>query len=366
MSFRRRLLLIFALTLFFSVAAVAWMVAGLTRRAFERADRERTQALVAQFRREFNSRGEEIIRRVEAVAASESAARMAIAVSRGNPDYGAYLSETKVIAESQRLDFLDFLDSEGKVISSAESPASFGYKADWLNPGQPVPRNAFLKKEELPNGMALGLFAARSVAAVDGSIIVIGGRRLDNGFLRSLELPAGTRALLYQNFSASFSPAFLIDASGIIQQPEKFEPLIRYVQQQGAESSALVQWSSDPADDETVHAIPLEGADRQVVGVLLAGNARRSYVELKRRIASVALLVAAGGILVGVILSSWAAGRITRPVEQLAAAAREVAAGNLDTRVESSSADELGALADAFNRMTTELMQQRERLVQSE
>ena len=366
MSFRRKLLLVFALTVFLSVAAVAWMVASLTRRAFERASEERTQALVAQFRREFGRRGEDIIHRVEAVANGEAANGLALSLSRGNPDYGAYLSEARSIADSQRLDFLDFVDGQGMIVSSAHSPASFGYKEDGLNPSQTVPRNAFLKKEQLPEGAVLGLFAIRSVMVGDTTVFVIGGRRLDKDFLGSLELPSGMRALLYQNFTPSFSPDLLMDAWGTLQHPEKLASLITYVQQHGVESSALVHWTSDAADDETMHAIPLQGQDRQLAGVLLVGNSRRSYIELKRRIGSVALLVAGSGILLTILLSSWAAGRVTRPVEQLAAAAREVAAGNLKARVEPTSADEIGELAEAFNRMTGELVQQRERLVQTE
>jgi nitrogen fixation/metabolism regulation signal transduction histidine kinase len=72
------------------------------------------------------------------------------------------------------------------------------------------------------------------------------------------------------------------------------------------------------------------------------------------------------GILVAILVSSWAAARVTRPVEQLAHAAQEVAAGNWNTRVDVLGADELGQLADSFNRMTTELLGQKERLVQAE
>jgi len=53
-------------------------------------------------------------------------------------------------------------------------------------------------------------------------------------------------------------------------------------------------------------------------------------------------------------------------VERLAHAAQEVAAGNWNVRVEVSGGDELGQLADSFNRMTTELLGQKERLVQAE
>jgi len=87
---------------------------------------------------------------------------------------------------------------------------------------------------------------------------------------------------------------------------------------------------------------------------------------LRNRIRSAALLAGSIGIVLAVLFSGWAASRVTRPVEQLAEAARQVAEGNWNTRVVVHSADELGALAQSFNRMTEELLQQRARLVQTE
>src|SRR5271170_2872468 len=66
--FRRKLLGVFALTVFLSVAAVAWLVSEVTRRAFVHSEDERTAALVTQFRREFNRQGEDVARQVEAIA----------------------------------------------------------------------------------------------------------------------------------------------------------------------------------------------------------------------------------------------------------------------------------------------------------
>jgi len=70
--------------------------------------------------------------------------------------------------------------------------------------------------------------------------------------------------------------------------------------------------------------------------------------------------------LVGLVLGWWISERVTHPIEQLATGAREVAAGNWEARVEVHSRDEIGQLAGAFNEMTRQLAEQRERLVQTE
>jgi nitrogen fixation/metabolism regulation signal transduction histidine kinase len=127
-----------------------------------------------------------------------------------------------------------------------------------------------------------------------------------------------------------------------------------------------VHWSDNAAEDETIDAIPLTGRDTQLLGILLIGNSRRPYVELRQHIRTAALASGAAGILLAILLSGWAAARVTRPVEQLARAAREVASGNWNTQVAVDSSDEIGELAESFNRMTRELLAQRERLVQAE
>jgi nitrogen fixation/metabolism regulation signal transduction histidine kinase len=129
-----------------------------------------------------------------------------------------------------------------------------------------------------------------------------------------------------------------------------------------------VSWSADQADDEVFHALPLRGAgsDHPLLAILLVGNSRRPYVQLKRRIGASALLVGGGGIILAILLSSWAAARVTRPVEQLARAAQNVTAGEWGTQVEVHGSDEIAQLAESFNRMTAELLAQKERLVQTE
>jgi nitrogen fixation/metabolism regulation signal transduction histidine kinase len=144
--------------------------------------------------------------------------------------------------------------------------------------------------------------------------------------------------------------------------------LIDAVRKYDQEISGLVDWTSDRADEEVFHAIPLRGVgkDRPLLGILLIGNSRRSYVELKRHIRDSALLAGGGGIVLAILLSSWASARVTRPVVQLARAAQDVTSGNWNASVHVEGHDEVAQLAESFNRMTSELLAQKERLVQTE
>jgi len=169
LSFRRKLSLVFALTVFLSVGAVTWIVSSVTRRAFEHANEDQTAALIAQFRREFNRRGEDVAHRVETIASDEAVTRMALAVNRGPADYSAYVNEAKALADNQQLDFLEFVDSHGTILSSAQWPAKFGYKESSLPSGS-QPKVAFLRQEELPDGAALSLSAIRQVPVGDNPL----------------------------------------------------------------------------------------------------------------------------------------------------------------------------------------------------
>jgi len=375
MTFRRKLLAVFALTVFLSVAVVALLVLGVTRKAFEKSEEQRTTALVTEFQREFTRRGEEVAQRVEAIATSNPVSRMATAVNGTSADSAEYFELARQMAEGYQLDFLEFLDGHGTIISSAQWPAKFGYPdTGFESLSAASGESAFLKREELQDSTALGLFAVRATRISEHPVYVIGGRRLDKSFLSGLDLPADMRVLLYQNRSEHFSADSLLDpsapANGVdaARPADKFARLVEAVLQYNQEMTGIVSWSSDQADDEVFHALPLRGAgkDRPLLGILLVGNSRRSYVDLKRRIGAYALLVGGGGIILAILLSSWAAARMTRPVVQLARAAQEVAAGHWDTQVEISGGDEVAQLAESFNRMTAELLAQKERLVQTE
>ena len=373
MTFRRKLLTVFALTVFLSVAGVALLVQWLTRGAFEKTENERTAALVAQFQKEFTRRGDDVARRVQGIASSDSVMRMATSLNGSPADSQEYFDLARSLAESHQLDFLEFLNSNNAIISSAQSPAKFGYTDNSFD-ATSSDQGPFLKIEELQDGPALGFFAASRIAAGDHPVFVIGGRKMDKEFLSALDLPPGMRVLLYQNRGDRFSADLLMSPTGSnsmdsIHPAEKVAPLVEAVSKFNQEISGMVKWTSDQADDELFHAIPLRGTgkDHPLLAVLLVGTSRRSYVELKRRILDSALLVGGGGIVLAILLSSWAAARVTRPIEHLATAAQEVTAGDWNARVEvPPGRDEIAQLAETFNQMTAELLGQKERLMQAE
>ena len=364
MRLRLKLFLISAALVAISVVAVAWAVSATTRRAYERVERTHTDALVAQFEQEYNRRGQGVSERIAAIKGTESVLRMVVDLSRPGGDASPYVNEAAPLATSQQLDFLDLLSGNGTIISSASWSARFGYKENWVLSapvGQP-----FLRLWDLPDGNAVALTAVAVITLRDKTFYLVGGQRLDRQFLASLALPEGMRALLYLNTTPSFAPANLVSTSGGIDQPERLAPLIDQVRQQNRAVSASIGWTADPASAETFYTLPLAGPDGNWLAVLLVGSSQRYLVTLVRRIRLSALLVGAGGLLIGLALSWWAASRVARPVLELAEGAREVAAGRWDARVEIASKDEVGELARSFNQMTGQLVEQRERLVQAE
>jgi methyl-accepting chemotaxis protein len=77
----------------------------------------------------------------------------------------------------------------------------------------------------------------------------------------------------------------------------------------------------------------------------------REVAQARRRI----LLAVGGALVLAVLAGAYVSRRVVRPVRQLADAAHRVARGDLGTRVEVASSDEVGRLAEAFNTMVTGL-----------
>jgi two-component system, NtrC family, nitrogen regulation sensor histidine kinase NtrY len=350
-SFRTKVFLSVTATVVLAVWLVAAVVSTLVTRSFERRDAQRTTALVAQFQREFDRRGADVARRIDAIAGSDVIQRLAVNLG-GRLDTAQYYSQAQALAQEQSLDFLELVGGDGAIISSAEWPARFGYKEEWLT--QSVDWKAqgvFLKQEDLAEGSSLGLVTVRTLKAGDGLLYIAGGQRMDKEFLDSLPVAEGMRVRLYRNFP----PLALPESLG----SNLAAALVRDVQQQPRE---LTRTASNAA----IAAIPLSGRDHQLLAILLVENSLAELASLKRYIQGTAGVVGAAGVLLGLVLSFWTASRVARPLRDLASSVREVAGGRWDTRAAVGSSDEVGQLARDFNQMTEQLVEQRDRMIQAE
>ncbi len=367
MTFRSKLFWIFTLALVVSVALIAAGVTVVTRQAFEQMYSQHTDALVAQFQREFDQRKQDVARRVQIITDDEGTVRMAIALSRPQSDASVYVNDATGVAQSHQLDFLDFVGSDGSIISSAENPERFGYKLDWVTqPEDWASLGSFLMKIDTQNGSALALMAVSTIRVGDKNLYIVGGERLGKNFLASLVLPVGMRALLYQNLDPNFQAVDLLDQNGPVVEGDRFAQFINGERQQPVARIFKIASGPDLARTEEFHALPLLGRNKELLGVLLVGSSQQEMVGIERRIRMLAESVVGIGLLISLLLSWWGAARVTRPVRKLAIVAREVSEGNWNARVEERGGGEVGQLARAFNQMTQQLTEQREHLVQAE
>jgi two-component system, NtrC family, nitrogen regulation sensor histidine kinase NtrY len=363
LSLKSKLLLLVTISITASVGAVAWLIEERAHEAFRQMEQERTSALVNQFRREFEHAGDEITHGVDSIAGSDAMQRTLTELANG-AEYANYMNEAATNAAAQRLDFLDLIAPDGAIISSAHWPARFGYKQRWfLDLPSPLPRQAFLKHVETPQGSVLAMLCFRTVPVHGLNYYLIGGRKLDT-VVQSLSPPEGLRVAIFS--VPEQGSGEMIGPGKETFNATKIMALIQKVLDKHAEDSVTVDLGQAQGNEEIVHAIPLPGYTDRVPAVLLVGNSLEQELLLEKRIRNISLIIAGVGVFIGVVVSGIVTARFSRPIKTLAQAATEIGHGNWDVRVETSGKDEIGKLAVAFNQMTEELMGQRERLVQSE
>ena len=355
------------MALLLSVGVTAAGVIILTRRTLDESNRRHSEALLGQFQREFERRGQDAAHQVQAIADAEATVRMAIELSRPQADVSVYVNDARGVSQAHQLDFLDLVSSDGSIISSNEWPSHFGTKMDWLvQPQDWAARGAFLARVDTQDGPALGLMSVSTVRVGDKDLYIFGGARVGQGLLSSLVLPADMRALLYLNLDANFEAANLIGESGPILQGERLAVAIEQQRQHPGRQTFRIAWTPDAASAETFQAMPLLGRQGEVLGVLLVGSSQREGASVERRLLLLAAEVVAAGLLFGLVLSWWGATAVTSPIKKLESCVRDVSEGKLNTRASVSGSHEIAQLALAFNRMTARLGEQRDLMVQME
>ena len=107
---------------------------------------------------------------------------------------------------------------------------------------------------------------------------------------------------------------------------------------------------------------PIKDLEHQIIGILYVGILEQKYVDIKQQTLFTFLGITIVGAIVSMVLAYFISRSLSLPINKLVSASKEVAGGNLDTRVEIQSADELGELAHTFNTMASALKERDEKL----
>lgn len=108
--------------------------------------------------------------------------------------------------------------------------------------------------------------------------------------------------------------------------------------------------------------------DGRTLGIVAVGQlipARPSIIG-SEAVIGILIFTAILVFLIALWISSFIAREITEPIQKLVEGTREVASGNLDYKVNIQTSDEVGMLADSFDRMTVRLRSNEEELKRAE
>ena len=107
---------------------------------------------------------------------------------------------------------------------------------------------------------------------------------------------------------------------------------------------------------------PIRNITVAVIGILYVGILEQKYVDIRNQAEITFLIISIISVFFSIGLAYLLSRSISVPVHKLVVASKELANGNLDVKVEKTSNDEIGVLADAYNAMATALRERDEQL----
>jgi len=107
---------------------------------------------------------------------------------------------------------------------------------------------------------------------------------------------------------------------------------------------------------------PIRNVSGDVIGILYVGILEQKYLDIRNQAIFAFVIISALVVLFSIGLSYVLSRSISVPVHRLVIASKELSNGNLDAKVEKTSNDEIGLLADAYNSMANSLRERDEQL----
>ncbi len=263
---------------------------------------------------------------------------------RGDGEGQAYVRGfAERVMRSAGLSMLQVRDDSARVLSSGHFPSEFG-RVDRELPAllASVARPTLLGVRTA-TGSLLVIARIDSISIAGRRFTVIGGRAVDQGFLDRLARDDGMTIVLE-------TPRDTLRAGGLPGQEEA-----------GSSPGGVVRRTEIPFVDAST-ADPVRGdAEMTITHSLSEADAVRRGID--RWILAALVLATLGAVLV----STWLARRLSRPIEELAQATTRVDLDHLDVGFATGRSDEIGTLSRRMAAMverlrgSTALMREAER-----
>lgn len=140
---------------------------------------------------------------------------------------------------------------------------------------------------------------------------------------------------------------YLVDGQGRVLLHPDPEAVFGAVDVPAASGEGVVVRAAPDGTRRLEYVHPVAGYSWRVVAQTPMRVVDRTAFPIAARL--VAVLLAVGGAFLAVVY--WSSQRLTHPLRQMARAAQAIAHGDLDRPVEAGGEDEVGQLADSFERM---------------
>ena len=364
----------FPAKVFFSFLAAFALAAALLfsaavggeRRAFSKMETGQVSGAFENVRRELERGADDVSRRVGLVAESEATMRMALDLTRPQPDYSIYANDATGASRTHALELVEFVAGDGTVISSTETIGATGQKEDWVAAAsQATAGRAFLRRETTSGEPSIAQLAVHEIAVGSQKLFVVGGRLLDHRLLAALPLGPGMRTLLFVNASGNCDAQQLTDSGGAPASAGMAAEFLSRVCRNPAAGGETHSYADSVAHEDD-YALPLAAPDGSVLGAVVIGYSTAPQLAEEQALWRRLWLALAVGLATGAAISYVSSSRLVKPLVRLARSARDIAALAPGARAEEKGGPEVIALAQALNQAAQRLAAERERLMQAE
>jgi signal transduction histidine kinase len=302
----------------------------------------------------YDRTGTGILNQVKSMAENDDLKRTLLLTDEiGFIDQAALIKSTHVQQNLLNLDYLAIVDPYGMVLAQGHDQAVFGFKisSDFIVTealtGQQVHSLGVrdIKGEEMLMTMAASpvWFKNRVIG------VVIGGKIIDEGYLKNLQALSGAELILL--------------CDGLVKGSTLAGNLDQIPVDTASNAFTSVNLGGNPYK---FGSYVLRDFSGNKVADLLIGISTADLKTIYDRLSLVSLIFAGAGFLLAAILAWSFSYKITRPITELAELASRLATGDFDVRISSSRNDELGKLINSFDAMAADLKDYREKLINSE